>query len=59
MRIREKSSAESIYFRAPRAEMLPFVPTSADRVLEVGCAEGAFGAALKPRAGAPGRGVGM
>lgn len=59
MRIREKSSAESIYFRAPRAEMLPFVPTSADRVLEVGCAEGAFGAALKQRAGAEVWGIEM
>lgn len=52
MRTRDKPSAESIYFRAPRAEMLPFVPTSVDRVLEVGCAEGAFGAELKLRFGA-------
>jgi 2-polyprenyl-3-methyl-5-hydroxy-6-metoxy-1,4-benzoquinol methylase len=52
MRTQEMPSEESIYFRAPRAEMLPFVPTSVDRVLEVGCAEGAFGAALKHRFGA-------
>lgn len=32
--------------------MMKFVPPVADRVLEIGCAEGTFGAAVKARAGA-------
>ena len=35
------------YFANPRAEMLAFVPAGVDRVLELGCGSGAFGAALK------------
>jgi 2-polyprenyl-3-methyl-5-hydroxy-6-metoxy-1,4-benzoquinol methylase len=42
----------AIYYRAPRPEMLGFVPAAVQRVLEVGCAEGAFGAAVKERTGA-------
>jgi 2-polyprenyl-3-methyl-5-hydroxy-6-metoxy-1,4-benzoquinol methylase len=41
----EKKS--SVYFQYPRPEMMPFVPVESRRVLEVGCAEGAFGASLK------------
>ena len=35
----------------PRPEMLPFVPATAKRVLELGCAEGAFAATVKERTG--------
>lgn len=35
------------YYGNPRAEMLPFVPAGVQRVLELGCGSGAFGAALK------------
>jgi 2-polyprenyl-3-methyl-5-hydroxy-6-metoxy-1,4-benzoquinol methylase len=35
------------YFQCPRPEMLPFVPVGCRRVLDVGCAEGAFGESLK------------
>jgi len=35
------------YFRYPRPEMLPFVPVHCRRVLDVGCADGAFGESLK------------
>ena len=35
------------YYRAPRREMLAFVPTDARSVLEIGCGEGGFGAELK------------
>jgi 2-polyprenyl-3-methyl-5-hydroxy-6-metoxy-1,4-benzoquinol methylase len=38
------------YFINPRAEMLGFMPRGVERVLELGCGGGAFGAALK-RAG--------
>lgn len=37
------------YFTHARPEMLDFVPTSARRVLELGCASGAFGAQIKQR----------
>lgn len=43
---------ESIYYCQPRPEMLPFVPATAKRVLELGCAEGAFAATVKERTGA-------
>jgi SAM-dependent methyltransferase len=35
------------YFRYPRPEMVPFVPARCRRLLDVGCADGTFGAALK------------
>lgn len=37
------------YFGNERREMLPFVPSDARRVLELGCGEGRFGALLKAR----------
>ena len=37
----------STYYRFTRPEMLPFVPKSARRILDVGCSQGRFGAALK------------
>lgn len=37
------------YFSHARPEMLRFVPTDRGRVLELGCASGAFGGALKHR----------
>jgi 2-polyprenyl-3-methyl-5-hydroxy-6-metoxy-1,4-benzoquinol methylase len=52
---RETSSAESIrgavlkstdYYNSERREMLPFVPARRKRVLEIGCGEGRFSAAL-------------
>ena len=35
------------YFRYPRTEMMPFVPVHCHRILDVGCADGTFGEALK------------
>lgn len=40
--------AES-YFTHARPEMQTFVPSGARRILDIGCGEGAFGAALKAR----------
>ena len=37
------------YFATRRHEMLDFVPVGSKRVLELGCAEGDFGAELKKR----------
>jgi SAM-dependent methyltransferase len=37
------------YFTHSRPEMLPFVPSGARTILDVGCGAGAFGAALKAR----------
>ena len=37
------------YFGQDRGEMLPFIPLTAKRILEVGCGEGVFGAQLKQR----------
>lgn len=42
----------SMYYRYTRQEMLPFMPTDAQRVVELGCAEGVFAAAVKERTGA-------
>jgi 2-polyprenyl-3-methyl-5-hydroxy-6-metoxy-1,4-benzoquinol methylase len=41
----ETKAAE--YFRYPRPEMVPFVPAHCRRLLDVGCADGSFGEALK------------
>jgi 2-polyprenyl-3-methyl-5-hydroxy-6-metoxy-1,4-benzoquinol methylase len=43
----EYETKPSDYFQCPRPEMLPFVPVRCKRVLDVGCAEGAFGESLK------------
>lgn len=40
-----------LYYIQPRPEMLPLVPENARRVLELGCAEGAFAASVKRRTG--------
>lgn len=37
------------YYTNAREEVLPFVPEAADRILDVGCATGGFGEALKKR----------
>lgn len=39
----------SDYFAHTREEMLAFVPSHAQRILEIGCASGAFGAQIKQR----------
>ena len=39
------------YFIQTRPEMMEFIPKSAERILEVGCATGLFGAQLKRRPG--------
>jgi 2-polyprenyl-3-methyl-5-hydroxy-6-metoxy-1,4-benzoquinol methylase len=41
----------SEYFGYPRPEMVPFVPVDCRRVLDVGCADGTFGDALKKTRG--------
>jgi 2-polyprenyl-3-methyl-5-hydroxy-6-metoxy-1,4-benzoquinol methylase len=41
------SSKKLQYYGLPRPEMIPIVPDSAIRILEVGCGDGQFGAALK------------
>ncbi|MCV7098955.1 class I SAM-dependent methyltransferase [Mycobacterium palustre] len=45
-------TADPTYYCHTRPEMLPFVPATAQSVLEIGCAQGAFGAAVKRRTGA-------
>jgi 2-polyprenyl-3-methyl-5-hydroxy-6-metoxy-1,4-benzoquinol methylase len=50
-KVREEAEAAS-YFGAPRVEMLDFLPPAAQRVLDVGCAEGAFSRAVKQHTGA-------
>lgn len=45
-------TVESIYYAQQRPEMLPFVPATAKRVMELGCAEAAFAATVKERASA-------
>lgn len=42
-------SVDVNYYGCQRSEMLPFVPTTALRVLDVGCGNGIFGEALKRR----------
>ncbi|OBH97906.1 SAM-dependent methyltransferase [Mycobacterium sp. E2733] len=46
------ATSAGMYYRYTRQEMLPFVPTNAQRVLELGCAEGVFAAAVKELTGA-------
>lgn len=48
----DPAAAEAVYYSQPRPEMLPFVPATAKRVMELGCAEGAFAATVKERTGA-------
>lgn len=52
MRNATKPSEHPTYYRQTRPEMLRFVPMSAQHVLELGCAEGGFGATIKQRTGA-------
>lgn len=42
----------SDYYGEERADILPFVPAGARRILEIGCARGATGALLRTRLGA-------
>jgi 2-polyprenyl-3-methyl-5-hydroxy-6-metoxy-1,4-benzoquinol methylase len=52
MRGATQSAGVTMYYRHPRPEMLRFIPKAAQRVLELGCAEGAFAAAVKDHTGA-------
>lgn len=52
MRQATKSAGANTYYSHPRPEMLRYVPKTARHVLELGCAEGAFAAAVKDRTGA-------
>lgn len=52
MRKATEQANVAIYYRGTRPEMLQFVPAAAQRVLELGCGEGGFGAAVKDRRGA-------
>ncbi len=45
--IADLSTKPDVYFAQTRPEMVPFVPISAKRVLDIGCGEGGFGRALK------------
>jgi 2-polyprenyl-3-methyl-5-hydroxy-6-metoxy-1,4-benzoquinol methylase len=45
------SAVDDDYYRQSRPEMLRFVPSNARRVLEIGCAEGAFAETVKNRNG--------
>jgi 2-polyprenyl-3-methyl-5-hydroxy-6-metoxy-1,4-benzoquinol methylase len=52
MRNATEPTSINMYYRQPRPEMLRLVPTTAQHVLDLGCAEGAFAAAVKERTGA-------
>jgi 2-polyprenyl-3-methyl-5-hydroxy-6-metoxy-1,4-benzoquinol methylase len=43
---------QRLYYDNPRPEMQPFVPAATRTLLDVGCAKGAFGAAVKAARGA-------
>lgn len=45
----ELSEKPDNYYRAPRVEMLKYIPLDARRILDVGCGAGKFGGALKER----------
>ena len=45
----EYQGKPTAYFNDSRHEMLPFIPVSAKRILEVGCGEGKFAAHLKAK----------
>jgi 2-polyprenyl-3-methyl-5-hydroxy-6-metoxy-1,4-benzoquinol methylase len=51
MRNATEPTEVAMYYRHPRPEMLGFVPATARRVLELGCAEGRFATAVKERTG--------
>jgi 2-polyprenyl-3-methyl-5-hydroxy-6-metoxy-1,4-benzoquinol methylase len=51
------SSSDLAYFQNLRPEMLPFLPAAAERILELGCGEGKFGAACKARFGCEAWGI--
>jgi len=44
-----EANTDEVYYRQERLEMQALVPSDAQRVLEVGCGAGTFGAALKSR----------
>jgi 2-polyprenyl-3-methyl-5-hydroxy-6-metoxy-1,4-benzoquinol methylase len=52
MRIVPEPKSVTLYYRQKRPEMLRFIPTAAQRVLDLGCGEGAFSATVKESRGA-------
>ena len=50
-KVKEPMSA-AVYYRRTRPEMLRFIPTTTQRVLDLGCGEGHFGAIVKETRGA-------
>lgn len=52
MRNATEPTSVTMYYRQPRSEMLRFIPTAAEQVLDLGCGEGAFSAVVKERTGA-------
>jgi 2-polyprenyl-3-methyl-5-hydroxy-6-metoxy-1,4-benzoquinol methylase len=46
-----RAAAEPGYYGKERSDLLQYVPEKVERVLEIGCGEGSFGAALKARSG--------
>jgi SAM-dependent methyltransferase len=47
-----KTAAASTYYESERPEMMQLLPTTTQRVLEIGCGTGGFGALVKQRRGA-------
>ena len=44
-----RKQVEARYYDGERSEMLPFIPSGAHRILELGCANGRFAAGIKER----------
>jgi 2-polyprenyl-3-methyl-5-hydroxy-6-metoxy-1,4-benzoquinol methylase len=52
MRIAWEPKSVMVYYREPQPELLRFMPTTAQRVVDLDCADGKFSAKVKDRTGA-------